>query len=205
MMFNFNTKNSGVINGFFNDIVKDERNKIAGVYNIYETVDGKHKEYTRTVRINSEGKKFFTWNKEVIMFDDFICYTPEELVEKINENARLYGEDLCRTLLKYGMDSLIVRINKTPMTTFKVDNWILGFEMDRMPGEEGKWIDYRFEPEFLHKPINSYKLLLVPVNPEYLGVYSRWNTYVDDMVSLFKACKDTYEVVVNTNKKENVA
>lgn len=200
-MFNFNTKNSGEIRGFFNDITKNEKEGIAGIYSIYANENGKHKEYNRTVRIDKNGKKFFTWNKEKVMFDDFICDTPAEFVEKVKNNVdRLYGDDLCRTLLKYGMDSIHVKIRKNPMDLYNIGGMILGFETKFKNKEDGVWVEYKFTPEYLHNPINSYKLKMVPVNPEYIGVFSRWDTYVDDMVALFKKCTDTYDVVVNEEK-----
>jgi len=205
MMFYFDTKKSGRIEGFFNNITKDEKNGVAGVYSIYMSENGKHKEYSRTVRIDKNGKKFFTWNKEKIMFDDFVCDTPEEFIKRVAEkDGRLYGQALCHTLLKYGIDCLHVQIKKNPMDVYVVGDVALGFECSNNDGK-GEWVEYEFVEEFFHMPMDNYKLKLEPVNKDYIGVYSRWDTYVDDMVALFKQCTDMYKVIVNNKKKEDAA
>lgn len=206
MTFSFDTKNSGRISGFFNDITKDEKKKIAGTFSIKNS-----DRYIRTVRVDTDGKLFFTWNKEKIMLDDFICHTPEEFVKAIEEcddNSRVYGDELCRTLLKYGMGSLHVMIKRGPLDYMEVGDMKFGFERKNIREEEKEWIEYTFTPEYLHKPINNYKLKMVPFKAEDAEYYGYWDTYVDDMVSLFKHRKDIYKVIVGTKDKkesENVA
>ena len=53
MTFSFDTKNSGRISGFFNDITKDEKKKIAGTFSIKNS-----DRYIRTVRVDTDGKLF---------------------------------------------------------------------------------------------------------------------------------------------------
>ena len=198
MNFDFNTKNSGVIRGFFNNITACEKKSIAGTYSIYVSENDKCKEYKRTVRIDKNGKRFFTWNKEKIMFDEFICDTPEELVKKFkNKEDRLYGEHLCRTLLKYGMNSVRIKIRKNPMDVYDICGCRFGFENKLKNEEDGVWVEYKFVPEYLHTPERCYKLQLEPVDEEHIGVYARWDTYVDDMVYLIKVLDTEYDIIVN--------
>lgn len=206
MIFDFNTKNSGVVHGFFNDITRDEKLGVAGTFSIHINDNGKFKEYNRTVRIDADGNKFFTWNREKIMFDDFLCDSPEVFIKKVEDNNdRLYGDSLCRTLLKYGMDSLHVMIRKNPMDLYKVGDVVIGFDRELKSADDGSWVEYRFVPEYLHRPENNYKLQLIPADESVAMIYSRWDTYVDDMVSLFKHCKDLYRVVLGTKNVEDKA
>ena len=79
--YSFETKKSGILRTFFNDIMEDKTKGVAGTVSFWETINGKHIERNRTVRFDEYGRRFFTWNKERINLDDFLACTPLELVK----------------------------------------------------------------------------------------------------------------------------
>lgn len=188
MIFEYKLSSGKVVRGFFNSYAADLKNNIAGVISIDEQKNGKIRSYDRTVRIDKSGRKFFTWDSEKVWFDNFLCLTPSEFVQKVNGNVgSLYGDDLSRLLLKYGMQAICVYINKG------IDE--VRYGVDKGVAQEN-WVRYQFTEDYLHMPIDNYKLRLEPVSEYDKREYSVTDTYTTDLVGLFKACKDLYRLEV---------
>lgn len=198
--YSFATKKSGILRTFFNDIMEDPAKNIAGVISFWETINGKHVERNRSVRIDENGKRFFTWNKERINFDDFLAFSPSELVEKINR-GEASGDDLCHTLEKYGLDSLRISIRTKKLERINFGLFSMGFSVrsNLDKPEDFDWVDYEFVPEYLRMPKDNYKLKLMPLLEEHRGVYPSEDFYVGDLVGLLSPrshCKD-YSIKVS--------
>lgn len=145
----------------------------------------------RTVRKDKEGKAFFTWNKKRYYLDDFVAYTPSELVERIT-SGKGYGSDICTTLLKYGLDSLKVEGLEKPLEYVNFGDVVIGFEVTSSYEDpsEYKWVSYHFVDEYLRHPSDNYKLKL---HPDIEG-YPKRDFYVDDLASLIRQ-GDNYRLV----------
>lgn len=187
MTFEYRLRTGEIVKGFFNSHAKDVKHKIAGVIDIEVLKNGKMREYSRTVRIDEEGNKFFTWNHEKLMFDDFICCTPQEFVDGLkSKDNRMFGDDLSKLLLKYGMGAINVYVNK------KADYFTFSKGKKQV---EPNWVQYKFVETFLHTPMDNYKLRLEPVSDEDKESYCGIDTYTHDLVGLFQ-CTELYKITV---------
>lgn len=186
-MYYFFNINGAKTQCFYNDMPAYDKSH-CGTMTVYDN-DGEVT--TIPVLANNDGRRYFVFNDELIMFDNHYCYTPEELIKNIN---RVRDYQLCQTLLKYGMDSIRVMRN-----ILDFDHRHLGkkFNVEEQL-KNGIWIEYRFQSEYLHDPKDNYKLLLVPANKKDVENYASWRTYVCDMVSLFANRPDLYQLKANT-------
>lgn len=192
--YSFETKKSGILRTFFNDIMEDKTKGVAGTVSFWETINGKHIERNRTVRFDEYGRRFFTWNKERINLDDFLACTPLELVKKVN-SGKASPDDLCHTLEKYGMDSLTISIRTKKLERVNFGLFSMGFSVrsNLDKPKDFDWVDYQFVPEYLRMPKDGYKLKLMPLLEEHKGVYPSEDFYVGDLVGLLSPkshCKD---------------
>ena len=207
MNYTFRLKDNSTLRVFYNDLFKDVENKTHGTVSWFEHFEnGEHREIVRTVRIGEDERRFFTWNKEKIYLDEFLAYTPDKLVERLHDvKARVIDEDLCHTLLRYGMDSVRVKRRVKPLEGFDFGGLRLTFEvMSSLDKPEDKdWVNYRFVEEYLHTPDSCYKLKLAPLEAEHVGVYPSRDYYVSDLVSLIGKCKDEFDVYVG-NYNNNI-
>jgi hypothetical protein len=184
------------VNIFWNDLFKDEK---AGTYGVAGVYDG-NKEYARTVRLDNTGRPFFTWNGDKIFMDQFVAYTPEEIVAKINsKDEHVFSDDLCRTLMKYGMDSLLVTCSVKKLDQFEIGGMLLSFETYSNIEDKSEYKDvvYKFVPEYLHAPSDGYKLKIVPANVEEYSRYPKRSYYVGDLVSLLSSDNTDMSLAVN--------
>ena len=175
MFYTFKTK-EGTIEAWLTDAVSTEKEAtgIVGYAEIQKYKDGNPKKYRQPIRRDESGKLFFTWNRERVYTDDFMALMPSELVEKIKAKDRnVFGDTLCQTLLKYGIDSLHVVINT-----------------DTVP------VEYKFQEEYLRRPKDYYRLKLVPANEEEYDIYPKKDYYVYDLVGLLK--DDVLKLMANT-------
>ena len=172
---------------FFNDYVAGDMT-VFGTMITYDD-NGESGEYK--VLKDNNGNRYFVVDGEQIMFDDYHCYTPSELIANI-KNIRDYN--LCQTLMKYGIDSVRLMRN-----VLDFDHRASMKKHDaKYQLENGQWIEYKFvEGEYLSEPKDNYKLKLTPANEVDREDYPDWRTYVCDMVSLFAHRPDLYQLKVN--------
>ena len=174
---------------FYNDMPVDMAGKTAGTVSFWFHGNGKTKEYVRTVHKDAEGNAFFTWDKKKIYMHDFKAYSPSELVKKSQED-KIKGEDICHTLMKYGMDSLILKLRTKKLERVNFGGFSLGFitrgSCDKP--EDFDWVKYSFVEDYLHMPKDCYKFKLVPATEEDKEIYGVERYYVDDLASLI--CKN---------------
>lgn len=203
MYYSFKMKNGEILRVFFNNLVSitDEENGIFGTVSFWKKDKKGNKEYIRSVRKDENGKNFFTWDKEKIYLNDFIAYSPEELVKRFcDKDDSLYSGDICRTLQKYGMDSLRLYIKVKPLEIFEFPGiGKLAFEVTSSFENKDKyvWVEYRFQPEYLRMPEDDYKLKLVPAKDNELSVYPKKDYYTDDLAGLIFSCTDEFRLVAN--------
>ena len=103
--------------------------------------------------------------------DEFIRFAYGDigdLAYKIHNGRSLHAvasEELCKTLQKYGLESIRVRINESPL---RYEGWKENkkiFSSERFSSkinieETYNWRFYHFVPRFNRMPIDHYKLLL---------------------------------------------
>lgn len=185
--------NDQVVRVFINDLF-DDKKETAGVV----TIRDNGKKYDRTLRYDENGKKFFTWNHEKIFFDDFLAMTPDEFVNAIHNKSNVYDEDLCHTLLKYGINCLRVEMKQKPLDRIDFGDIIIGFKTSSNHEDESKfnWIEYRFIEEYCRMPKDNYKLKLVPANEDEYDIYPKEDYYTSDLIGLLKACSDEFRIKV---------
>lgn len=160
MRFSYNIK--GVIHTFwYHDIAKD----------MSHLVDGLEDGNRSILSVDENGNQTFIFDGVTINFNDFLCHTPEELIALFQKNEGK-DEDLCHTLMKYGLDCLIVY--------YRMEKCGSNY---RNKMEDRPFIPYRFEADILHNPIDNYKLKMVQVRVEDKGVYPWLDMYVSDLVS----------------------
>lgn len=183
---------AGGVRGYYNSLSIDPENKTAGTFSICISSVDQYREAVRTVRYDEDGKKFFTWNKKRIYIDDFLAYSPEELVEKITKDKKsaLFGDSICKTLLKYGMDSLSMEIKQNPLDYFDFGGVKIGFRSSRVDEKSLVWVPYHFVKEFNRNPEDCYKLRL---DPDVEG-YPQEDYYIEDLISMLKCCPDKFRI-----------
>ena len=120
---------------------------------------------------------------------DFKAYSPSELVKKSQED-KIKGEDICHTLMKYGMNSIILKLRTKKLERVNFGGFSLGFitrgSCDKP--EDFDWVKYSFVEDYLHMPKDCYKFKLVPTTEEDKEIYGVERYYVDDLASLI--CKN---------------
>ena len=147
---------------------------------------------------DENGKRYFEVNGEKVMFNDYICYTPQELIANF-KNCRDYN--LCQTLMKYGMDSIRVMIRKKELERIDFCGVVVSFEVSspRDSIEDFDWVEYKFVNEDFSNPQDCYKLKMIPVDEKLREIYGAERTYVSDLVSLMQNCTELYQVKANMN------
>lgn len=200
MTLKFELKSGEKLSVFFNDFIKDESKNQYGVVSWNKSKDKKHyKEAYAYVNKDDSGRMYFKYNDEIVYIDDFLAMTPDELLQEMRKNKNLRAEELVYTLMKHGIDSLIVKRPKKPMTGFNIGGMFYGFESSSNDDDKSKWnrVDYKFQ-EIDGFPLHrNYKIRLVPLKDEHIGVYASDTYYISDLIHLLIGCTDDYEIRVN--------
>ncbi|WP_097005279.1 hypothetical protein [Lacrimispora amygdalina] len=195
MNYEFKLSNGEILRVFYNDLFKDEIKKTNGLVSFWLNNNNKNKEYLRTVRYEDDNKKFFTWNREKIFMDDFLAFTPQELVEKFkNKDEHINSEDLCHTLEKYGIDSLrmLIKVERNSFGSFSLRfKTTSNMETD----EDYTWVEYKFVEDYLRMPQDGYKLKLIPSKDKEYELYSNEDFYVGDLCRLISCCRESYHLI----------
>lgn len=198
MNYTFSLKDGTELRVFWSKLFKDEVNKTHGTVSwwVHKNPNAPGKEFVRTVRIDDNNRRFFTWNKEIIYMDSFLAYTPEELVKMIHNKEHVLPDNICGTLIKYGMNSLKVKKNVKPLERVDFGMFNIAFEVchSTRRDDDRVWIDYEFV-ESLHSVDSCYKLRLEPVG-ENKGIYPSNDYYVNDLVGLLSNCTDDFKIEV---------
>ena len=195
MNYTFKTKEGKDLKIFYNDLFVDKDNY--GIVTFFKTTGNKCKEIKKDVKKDESGRLYFFYNREKLFMDEFKAYTPEELIGLTN----MRQNDLCHTLIKYGLDSLhvLMRVKKLDIIDMGVFGR-LAFETNSPfdTDEDYVWIEYEFVDEYLRNPKNGYKLKLKPVKMEDRELYPTKDYYVEDLVSLLRKCKDKFKLVTKS-------
>ncbi len=198
MNLKFKRKNGEVLK-VYSVLFADKKNKTYGLITIEQLLNnGEYVEHTRLIRSDRNGRKFFIWDRETFYMDDFIAYSPLELIKEFDSNSKnIHDEDLCATLLKYGIDSLTLKIKSKKLEIIPLPYaGYMSFEVhsNHEKPEDYEWIEYKFVEEYLRMPRNCYKLKLVPADEKNFTIYPKKDFYVGDLVSLIKIRKDLYKL-----------
>lgn len=134
------------------------------------------------VRVGANNELEFTWTDgETYKLNDFECYTPAEIVELIKNNSdRVYEEDVCKTLLKYGVESINFIIKSAPIERFGPISIKSGRSEDTVA------VKCRVIEEFNRELIHAYKVKLEPINEMDKMSFGCEEFYWNDFVSLLK-------------------
>lgn len=160
---------------------------------------GEYKDAYTHVHKDNTGREYFNYNGEKIYMDSFEALNPEELIAKIYSDEWLNSENLTWTLMKFGLSSIRVIQPKQPMTGFNVGGAFFAFEAHRHGEDKSTWdkVEYKFEELPIHSLRNNYKIKLTPVKEEHIGVYASRDFYINDLISLFRGCRDDYQLKIN--------
>lgn len=198
MNYNYKTKEGKTVRVFYNEGFRDKED--FGTMSWFEGTDEDYREKEERIQKDQNGKLYFCYNGEKIFVENFEAYTPEGLIKNLNE---VYAEDLCHTLIKYGMDSLrvMMKVKKLDIVDMGAFGRVAFSTSSNFDDPENyTWIEYKFVKEYLHNPEDCYKLRLRPANEEDQGVYPSEDYYVRDLIGLLKACKDNFQL---TEKKKS--
>ena len=148
---------------------------------------------------DENGNKFFMHENTKIMFEDYICYTPQELAEKIQAGDEVRSEDFCLVLMRYGLSSISVFERVKKMDVFDFGGFYVGFESHSSADkdEDFDWVEYEFVSEYLHEPKDNYKFYLLPKDDNLKGRYPSRRYYTSDFVSLVTARPDMFKIKAN--------
>lgn len=199
MNFKFKLKDGSNINVFLNTFIKDESKNQFGVVSWNGSKkNGEYKEHHSHLQKDESGRAFFKYYKNVVYMDEFLAKTPEEYINAVNSEKWLSSDELTWTLMKYGIDSIRVVQPKKPMTGFVVGGAFFGFESHSNIDDKSKWdkVEYKFEELDMFKLVDNYKIKLRPVSDEHIGVYASRDYYISDLTSLFRGCKEDYELIL---------
>ena len=199
MNFNFKLSSGKTVRVFFNKLTNNVSWNCSDNWKEY-------KEASAEVETDKAGKKFFRTPTETIYMDDFIAYTPEELVDIINkstrENCKLFGDDLVHTLLKYGIDSIHVIRAKKPLNGITLGGIRIGFDDNSFVTNRAEWdsVEYKFEEHDMFDLVDNYKIKLVPASEADRDKYAYETMYISDLFDLMVARPDIYKVTLPSVK-----
>lgn len=208
MNYTFKLSTGEELRVFYNGLFVDKVKKTHGTVSFWKGTGDPHREYVRTVRVDEDGRRFFTWDHEKVFMDQFLAYSPEELVKRYEDaDKNVIDDDLCHTLEKYGMDSLLLEIKEKPLTKISFGDCVIGFktESNHDKPEEYNWITYQFLEEYNRMPQDGYKLKLVPADKEQYEMYPKEDYYVSDLNGLILRCRDQFRLVLPKGMEEKVA
>lgn len=200
MNLKFKRKNGEVLK-VYSDLFADKKNKTYGLITIEQLLNnGEYVEHIRLIRSDRNGRKFFTYDRETFYINDFIAYSPLELIKEFDSNSsNIQDEDLCATLLKYGIDSLTLKIKSKKLEVIPLPyGGHMSFEVysNHEKPEDYEWIEYKFIEEYFRMPSDCYKLKLVPKKEEEYFIYPKKEFYVEDLIGLLNSRKDLYQIVI---------
>jgi hypothetical protein len=138
-----------------------------------------NKSYDRTIRKDEKGR-FFTWDKQKVYLDTYKTYSLEELMNKINNKEFVTDDDLCQTILKEGVENIILNCPLNPIS-------MIVEEMGICLCDGGKYIytDCVID-EKRYKISDHYKLGVRALEENKFGTDSY---YISDLFSLIKSGK----------------
>lgn len=134
------------------------------------------------VRLGDNNELEFTWTDgETYKLNDFECYTPAEIVEMIkNKSDSVFEDDICKTLMKYGVESINFIIKSAPVERFGPISIKSGHSEDALA------VKCRVIEEFNRELIHAYKVKLEPINERDKMSFGCEEYYWNDFVSLLK-------------------
>lgn len=204
MTYKFKLKSGDVVRLFHNKLWTDPSKNYYGTMAWKDSTNSDvYKELKADVHMDAEYRLFFIYNDEKIYTSDFLALTPEELVGKVNNHEDVGSEELVYTLIKYGIDSLLVEQPKEPMDGVRVGNVIFGLASHSFDKDTAGWdiVDFRFEETDMFKLNDNYKVMLVPNSDEHRELYGSDFMYISDLVSLMAKRDDLYKLKVNDSCK----
>ena len=207
MNYTFKLSTGKELRVFYNNLITDEVEKTCGTVSFWKGSGKSHREYVRTVRIDENGRRFFTWDHEKVFMDQFLAYSPEELIKMYETSENVIDDDLCHTLEKYGMDSLLLEVKEKPLTRISFGDCVIGVrtESNHDKPKDYVWVAYRFVEEYNRMPQDGYKLKLVPAKKEEYEIYPKEDYYVSDLNGLILRCKDQFRLVLPEEMEEKIA
>ena len=174
---------------FYSEFINPRENT-SGTVSVYKNENGRCKEFIRTVRLDHNGREFFTWNHNKIYMDSFKAMTPEELIKK-SKYVCLRSENICHTLMRYGRDSIKIQILTKKKEVFDFGGFVISFttrsNMDKP--SDFSWVDYEVVDDY-DSIKQCYKLTLKPVSDEDKEMYPTERFYISDLLSLIHKNKD---------------
>lgn len=202
MNYKFKLKSGNIIRVFYNDLLKDEENNKFGIvsWGFIDKKTDRYHEINKKVHKDANGDLFFMYRKEKVLFKDFLAYTPEELVKRIKLGDKtVSSEELCCTLMRYGIDSIRVLQRKKPMDVFNIGGVRVSLDVTSNLDDKSTWnmIEYKFSEYDIFKLSDNYKIGLVPASEKDKEIYSSRDYYISDLIGLLCNRKDDYEVKVN--------
>lgn len=196
MNYKFKTKNGEVIRVFHNHFVPVDESHFGTMS--WDSNDENDHGYCEVLKDES-GKKYFTYNNERVYMDDFLAYTPAELIKLMEGEEYISSDEMIYTLMKYGINSLHVMQRKKPMTGFRVGGAFFGFESEQLGEDKSTWdsVEYKFSETDMFKLSDNYKIKLTPADESNLGVYASRDYYVHDIFELLKHNTEDYTLFEN--------
>ncbi len=154
------------------------------------------------MQTDENGNQIFIYGDTIIMFDDYLCYTPQELVEKIQNGESVRSEEFCQVLMRYGLDSISILEKVKKMDVFNFGGFCVGFESHSSADkdEDFDWVEYEFVSEYLCEPKDNYKFYLLPKDDTMKSIYPSRRYYTCDFVSLIAARPDMFQVRANVSE-----
>lgn len=149
---------------------------------------------------DADDNEYFEVDGKRINFMDFVCPSPEYLVEHFEKYR---DKDLCQVLIKHGMDSIRIFLRKKKLNLVNFDGTIFGFDSwsSRDKVEDLDWVEYMFVNEDFSDPRDNYKLKMIPVDEKLRMIYGSERTYVCDLAALIKKRSDLYYLKANEAAK----
>ena len=170
---------------------------------------------------NEQGYLYFEYQDHTVFCKNAInVLTPEEFIRfaygddadfayKCNNGKPLHviaSEELCKTLQKYGLESIYVRINESPL---RYEGWKENkkiFSSERFSSrisstkETYNWRFYHFVPVFNRMPIDNYKLLL---EDRYHSSGYSHDFYVSDFNNMWMVRPDYMQLELGKRSEPN--
>lgn len=199
MYFKYNVKGKEV-DFFYNKLTPFDADYVGTMSWNASRESNQYKEKITKIYKDEDNKMYFMYEGTKVMFDDYIAYTPAELLIKMQDKEDCVNSDrFVHTLLKHGIDSIHVMVRKKPMTSFSFGGISIGFDSYSFNEDKSTWdeIEYKITETEIHKLSDNYKVRLVPAHPEHVGVYSSEDYYIYDLFSLLCAENLGFKAVEN--------
>ena len=131
--------------------------------------------------VGENGKRYFIVDGEKVMFDNFICPTPNELIDILASYDKPTYNDLSNSisqvLMKHGVDSLSIMI--------------------RDPKDDGRWAEYRFAEAADFPLEDAFTIDVHPVNKADGNVSFADSRYLFGWAAALVESSAHYKIVSN--------